>query len=116
MSADRELEELRADAERWRAVREVVQAHSVSMDGTSCYHLHLGRARSVEAAADNLRGAINAPDPGALRDAVMVALERFEHYAASHKAKKTADGDAKAAENLRLAEVMRRALDGGGNG
>ena len=50
----------------------------------------------------------------ALKDAVKLARERFESYALTHLAKRTPDGDAKAAENLRLAEIMRKAMEGGG--
>ncbi len=46
-----------------------------------------------------------------LRDAVKLAHERFTSYALTHRAKGTADGDAKAAENLRLADVMKKALE-----
>lgn len=46
-----------------------------------------------------------------LRDAVKLAHERFTSYALTHLAKGTADGDAKAAENMRLADVMKRALE-----
>jgi hypothetical protein len=49
-----------------------------------------------------------------LRDAVKLARERFESCALTHLAKRTPDGDAKAAENLRLAEIMRSALEGCG--
>jgi hypothetical protein len=99
---------LAAELEQWRGLSDVGTLHANLLRGQPA---RLPRHLLMHLLGDDSQ-AVEA-ERSRLRDAVKLAHERFSAYALTHLAKRTPEGDAKAAENLRLAEIMRKALEGG---
>jgi hypothetical protein len=89
LKAERERDEARAEVGRWR------RAHS-----EACERYSVALTERDEARAESER----------LRAALSEAMRVFQGYAAGHAAKRTPEGDQKAATNHNLAAMCSAAL------
>jgi hypothetical protein len=98
-----ERDALKAELEQWRKLSDPATLHANLVRGIPC---KLPDNLLLHLLGDEWQSIAE------MREALFQARETFARYAESHGAKGTPDGDAKAAENHRLAEVMRKALEG----